>query len=221
MIEIGAGAGEFVRRMCDEGWTTPDQLLCTELSDESISRIRKRGIQCLKCGVLDLKQKAYEHRFEALCMFQVLEHMDNIEEVFHVLEWISAPHARLFIGVPNAVQRVYYDGLGIREDVPPIHLTRWNRKSLELIGSRTGWILADWQVEEINPAKVVLSLLRSFWAGQPISERVASIRNSILRKPLIACGFAWVVVTRFSALLDAAVRKDMGRAQWAHFVRAR
>ena len=139
MLEIGAGNGTFVRRIAPS-LTMIENILCTEYSDYGINELRKYGVSCLPEDIRTPEFEKYKTRFDVVCMFQVLEHMDGLDSLFVRLNWLtSKENASLFIVVPNPKRIEFHELNGALLDMPPNHVGRWNRECFEIIAKRYGW----------------------------------------------------------------------------------
>ena len=145
LLEIGAGTGMFVQRLVGE-ITPAENIMTIEYSDAGSRQIEEMGIASLQSDVRDLSEE-YDGRFDVICMYQVLEHMDRLEELFDRLYRLTRPGGYLFVAVPNDRMLTYYEEQDAWLDNAPVHVSRWNREAFERIGERHGWSLESHQVE--------------------------------------------------------------------------
>lgn len=146
VLEIGAGNGAFVRRLTESGAVRPENITTTEYSDYGRSRIESLGIKCLPKDVRELQ----EGTFDAICMFQVLEHLDGLDGLFEKLTASLNPGGSLFLAVPNDRRIEFNETNGALLDMPPNHIGRWNRKAFTRIAERSGLRLRDHSVEPFS-----------------------------------------------------------------------
>lgn len=127
ILEIGCGFGDFIARArTEEG-------LCVkgiELNESAVEEAQRRG---LPVQLLDLQEAAaqFAGHYDAVCAFQVLEHVPNPKDF---LEWACAlvkPGGKLILGVPNADSFLKYQ-FNIF-DMPPHHMTRWSSETLSYL----------------------------------------------------------------------------------------
>jgi SAM-dependent methyltransferase len=148
LLEIGAGNGAFVKRLT-ESLFKKENIVCTEYSEFGLKEIRASGIECIP-DFRALNIPANQGRFGVICMFQVLEHMENLEELFRTINSISRPGAILYITVPADTYRALYDRLGTHMDTPPNHISRWNHRSFIRLGNKYGWQIEQHAIQPMQ-----------------------------------------------------------------------
>jgi SAM-dependent methyltransferase len=220
LLEVGAGNGAFVEKVA-ENLVPPQNILCTEFSDFGREKIGKLGIQCLAVDVRELAGSQYREQFDAVCMFQVLEHLDEPDAIFGHLNRLMKPGGRLFIAVPNPHRIEFNELNGALLDMPPNHIGRWNRSCFEEIGRRTGFRVEDFRVEDpgfraLAVQFIVYRFLRNSQRSGSIENRIESIRNHALHTPARALGVALNSVFALPALFR--IDKKQGDSQWVHLV---
>jgi SAM-dependent methyltransferase len=141
MLEVGCGFGDFVARALQNGI----QAEGIELNESAVKVAQQHGIPVQRLDLRDLAASD-SVQYEAVCSFQVLEHVPNPQEF---LEWLCAlvsPGGRLIICVPNAMSflKYLYDPL----DMPPHHLTRWSSQTMEMLSQ---WLPVDLQHVRYEP----------------------------------------------------------------------
>ncbi len=221
LLEVGAGDGAFLRRL-SSGAFRPEDVFATEFSDYGRRAIRDLGV---RCEAIDVRALPNEHdgRYDVLCLFQVLEHLDRPDAVFQRLAALARGGASLFVGVPNDQRVDFFERHGALLDMPPNHLSRWTREALRLFGARHGWRLAEHRIE----AEPFLPFARRFLSYRYLraAQRPGSMPNRIRRLPSsrlrLALDAAWVALTlppAVPALLHLQ-RDAVGDSQWARFER--
>jgi SAM-dependent methyltransferase len=137
LLELGAGNGSFLDRLSSLGFPSKG-LFSTEFSASGAEEIRKKGYHCSGKALRELTDEELP-RFDVICMFQVLEHMDDIHRVFRSLQQLGKPGSHLIIAVPNGHLRSFYDTVGVHLDVPPIHVGRFTGKTFSFLAGQHGW----------------------------------------------------------------------------------
>ncbi|OAI04485.1 class I SAM-dependent methyltransferase [Methylomonas methanica] len=221
LLEIGAGDGAFVRRISPKVVAKED-ILCLEFSEYGRNRILEYGIECLSVDIRTLKPSSLDKLFDIICMFQVLEHMDRLEELFNTLNRISSNYSHLFVTVPNNEQIEFNEISGCLLDMPPNHISRWNRQVFEKIGISFGWTVLEYQVEPINTAdtlkqQIAYRYLKRSQDSSSIANLIERIRYERIRKLLrIVCAGVYAL-GRINILFKAVSKNKRGDSQWVHF----
>lgn len=221
LLEVGAGDGAFLRRLPRSAFR-PEDVFATEYSEYGRRAIRDLGI---RCEAVDVRELPAEHdgRYDVLCLFQVLEHLDRPDAVLERLAAMARAGSSLFVGVPGDRRVDFFERHGALLDMPPNHLTRWTREALRLFGARHGWNLVDHRVE-VEP---ILPLARRFlsYRYQRAAQRPGSLANRIramgASPARLALDAAWVALTLPGAAPALVrLRRDAGGdSQWARFER--
>jgi hypothetical protein len=219
LLEVGAGDGAFLRQV-SPALVPQANILCTEFSAAGATTLRALGFACEMADVRTLRNPRDQHRFSAICMFQVLEHLDDLDGLWEAFNRLAAPHADLFLAVPNDAWIEYHERHEGQLDMPPNHVGRWNRTAFETIGRRHGWELRAHVVQSATRRSFLrqIAASRFFQARQTPntwSDRTTRIANRRLRRmcslPMYAVHCAASLPLAMGANLS-----HMGDTQWAH-----
>lgn len=214
LLEIGAGDGSFIKQI-SPSLIPPKNILCTEFSNYGKNKILQYGIECISIDLKDIDSQKYKHKFDIICMFQVLEHIDNFNAFFKKINEISNNNAHLFITTPNNNYREFYDSIDSKFDIPPIHVSRWNKKTFGLLGKKFKWQIKDYKVE--NPG--FLKKLRKFLFNRYHYFNITNALDKIENKPisLIIKVFTFFVflIIYFPKVIKL-FSNNLGVAQWVH-----
>jgi hypothetical protein len=148
LLEIGAGDGAFLRRIVPEV-IGPERILCTEYGDYGVAQIRKLGIRVERGDIRDISVGNADV-FNVVCLFQILEHMDRLRELFARLRMLTSSKADLLIAVPNVKRNSFNEHNGALLDMPPNHIGRWTESSFGALAKREGWAVVRFLVEPTN-----------------------------------------------------------------------
>ena len=218
LLEVGAGNGAFIRRLIGT-LIKPENILCTEFSGYGIEQIRSYGVQCLPVNLHELATADYREKFGIICMFQVLEHMESLDEVFETLRYLAAPGASLFIVVPNNRIRNFYDSIGEHLDWPPGHITRFSPKGLKLLAERHDWFLREHRYQSTGiPSQTLLFLDERFQKLRKVKSFVSGISLKPVRK-LVYWTCLSLIALRHVGQVARLNAPSNGTSQWFWLVR--
>lgn len=219
ILEVGAGDGSFIKRIAPE-LTSKENALCLEYSDYGKQKINEYGVRCLAEDVRTLDRAECREGFDVVCMFQVLEHMDNLDSLFEQLTRITSPNANLFISVPNPKAVEFSELNGGLLDMPPHHIGRWEPSCFAHIGQRFGWNVVRYEIEQKSYTSQIKKFIRyRYWRQTQNPNTLANYSqragNQQLRKFLkLAAGAQCALDTL--PVLNALRSKELGGAQWIH-----
>jgi hypothetical protein len=140
LLEIGAGQGAFLSRI-SEKLIPRENILCTEYAEYGSNFIKSLGIECKSEDIFDLVTEKNIKRFGFICMFQVFEHLDKLDDTFEVFNKLASRDCNLFIAVPSDRHRRFYYSIGEFLDYPPGHLGCYTPQGIGILAQRHGWEL--------------------------------------------------------------------------------
>lgn len=217
LLEIGAGTGEFVKKV-SENLVPKDNIHCTEYSEFGKHEIEKIGITCYTLDIRDPEFINMNNKYDIICMFQVLEHLDNLDDFFTKLNMISNNSAHLFIGVPNNVQRKIYDDGGMILDMPPVHLTRWNINSMNSIANRYNWSVYQHKAQPQSFLTNIKNFTRIYYHKKLAISNKIELNNQYLRRLFKMFIFPYILVRKFY-MIPKLSSKTLGVVQWFHLIK--
>jgi SAM-dependent methyltransferase len=136
VLEIGSGPGFFLEQAIRD--LTGIQMRGTELNQVAHEEARHKGLPVEYRTLEEIA--AGKDLFDAVCSFQVLEHVVQprlfLEAVVHIL----SPEGLLILSVPN--RESFLEHQCNLLDLPPHHMTRWNAYAFKYL-------------EKIFPLKIV------------------------------------------------------------------
>jgi SAM-dependent methyltransferase len=140
VLEIGAGPGHFLEKIAPSR-IAPDKAVAVEFAPANIARMKALGFTTIQGDFRDVVSD--DARFEAIFMFQALEHLDGIDAVFRKFGEILLPDGHLFIAVPNPDLVDFDESHGSLQDMPPNHIGRWRLDSFRAAAERYGYSVID------------------------------------------------------------------------------
>ena len=124
ILEIGCGSGAFMTLAREEAGLFIEGL---EQNAEAISEATRCGLRVRKATVEDVAKQS-PSMYDAVCSFQVFEHVAKPKEFLDACCTLLRPGGLLVLGVPN--QDSYVRHMINPLDMPPHHMTRWTREAL-------------------------------------------------------------------------------------------
>lgn len=135
VLEVGCGKGAF------RSWL-PESVRYTglEFNDEAVRKATESG--------LDVKKEPVEthagsgKRYDVVCTFQVLEHVEEPAAFFHACAQALKPGGKLIVAVPSQDSFLSV-AANSPLNMPPHHLTRWTDRALTNLAQREGFTQVD------------------------------------------------------------------------------
>lgn len=222
VLEIGAGDGFFLDILRSNGRLDGREVVATEYYDSAIDQLRAKGYRAVQGDVR--KEALPSDQFSAIFMFQVLEHMDGVGDLFGTLHRIMAPGGDLFVAVPNKHRTQFNEDHGSLIDCPPNHVGRWTGRAFREAGRRFGFEVVEDAVEPFSIGAFIKSDIhyshrrRSQQAGS-LAGLARSVKPLSLRRLAIQAEAAAMAPTRLSTWAKARSDGKLGGALWAHLRR--
>ena len=122
ILDIGAGTGDFLAVVKQNGWTT----IGVEPNQKAREIAISKGIEFAN-SLSDLDSNS----FDAITMWHVLEHVPEVENQIMELKRLLKPKGSIFIAVPNfnSFDANYYGGYWAAFDVPR-HLWHFSKTAI-------------------------------------------------------------------------------------------
>jgi SAM-dependent methyltransferase len=162
ILEVGSGTGLFVERAMKE--LTKSRVQGIELNERAVLLARQKDLPVDLMSLGELIHRG--ETFDALCSFQVLEHVHQPREFLEAMIKLLTPGGLLILGVPNRDSFLghQYNLL----DMPPHHMTRWNRKVFEYLPRLFPLKLLGIRYEPLAPYHVAgyVEAYCRFWSTQ-------------------------------------------------------
>jgi SAM-dependent methyltransferase len=182
LLEIGCAEGRFLERAAALG----HRGLGLDFTASDVRAARARGVDAREGDVAALRAVLEPgDRFEAVAMFQIIEHLCDPDAVFRDLGAVAAPGALLLVGCPSPrryTRRVAHpERVGGSDfwDWPPQHTLRWGEASLRRFLARHGWRVERAEHEPFSLAGAAAHVAGLRGAGRahtPLRRRVETVR---------------------------------------------
>ncbi len=134
LLDLGCGSGYFLKFAKLRGW----EVYGVEMSNYAADIARKQGISVSTKSVTEANFLSEE--FDVITMFNVLEHMTNLNEVMaNNYRWLK-PGGLLVVEVPNvnSMQRNIFGGNWVHWDVPR-HIFHFSPETLRKLAEKNGF----------------------------------------------------------------------------------
>ena len=136
LLEIGAGSGAFLSQIRSQGLAR--RLAATEYDDSAVAALNRFGD--IEAFVGDFRDYIDDlGSFDVVCLFEVLEHLADLDAAFDAFYQLLKPRGRLYIGVPNERRTDFQERVTGFLDMPPVHIGRWPRAAMDAIAARHGF----------------------------------------------------------------------------------
>ena len=183
VLDIGAGIGAFLHGLGGD-W----QLYAVESTESNRGDLEKRGVQVFR----ELEQAATEHAgtFQAITMFQVLEHIAEFAPVLKSCRSLLRSGGYIVITVPDGDAMERQERLTGCADMPPNHINKWTPNSLRIALEAAGFEVLKTTPEPSNLKSLLGAMHMRIQtdAANPksLAAQVYRIQNKRVRVPLLA-----------------------------------
>lgn len=144
VLEIGSGRGDFISRLQKDGYSVSG----LELNQNTVSQAAVSGLNIIGETVQEHK-KGHAEQYDAICSFQVMEHIPQIQEVLTDSVSLLRKKGKLIISVPNDESFIGEDTDNVL-NMPPHHCTLWNSGTFEYIASAFHLNLKSLELEPLQ-----------------------------------------------------------------------
>jgi SAM-dependent methyltransferase len=137
VLDIGCGSGDFLDLLRDS--SLPIDSAGYDFSPEAAALARAKGHTVYNGSFPESILLANSGQlFDAICMFQVLEHVSDPVAYLQDVRRLLTPFGILIIGVPDADGPVRHFSSALT-DIPPHHVSRWCETTFRVAMPRQGF----------------------------------------------------------------------------------
>lgn len=157
-LEIGAGFGYFLDKIT--GKNIPrSAITALDFSEEGVAVLKSKGYAARPIDMLELAGET----FDAVFIFQVLEHLDRLHERFEKLSALLNRGAKLFVSTPNPKTVTFWERYGCLQDMPPNHIARWTEDAMRHMAEQHGLELLTFEIEPFSSKTLFVDLASSIY----------------------------------------------------------
>jgi SAM-dependent methyltransferase len=221
VLETGAGQGLFLDKIVDR-YVPRSGITALEFNDTSLAVLKAKGYEARQ---EDIREADLNPGFDAIFLFQVVEHMDRLDSLFQRIHRLLAPRGRAYIAVPNPRRTDFNEKNRSLLDMPPNHIGRWSSTAFERVGQRSGLAVDAIETEpfsftEFVRQDIVFSYLRRAQVAGSLANLSLTRRSRMHGKFLGAAIALLFAPLRAPIWVEASQARDMGASLWARLSRA-
>ena len=154
VLEVGSGAGLFVKQLLDKGINAEG----LELNGRGIETARKTGVH-LRKETIQSHAENHPEEYDVVCSFQVLEHIAEPLSFLNAMLKCLKPDGKLILGVPNNDSYIKENRMDNKVlNMPPHHMGLWTLESLSALEELIGVKLLEVHYEPLVDGNVTAYL---------------------------------------------------------------
>jgi 2-polyprenyl-3-methyl-5-hydroxy-6-metoxy-1,4-benzoquinol methylase len=204
ILDVGCGSGYFLDLLRDR--LPSVDYAGYELDSEMVQLARSKGHKVYH-GLFPeaVLEENKDKSFDAVCMFQVLEHLPDPVASLKSARRLLSPHGILIIGVPEDSERVRRYFPSALTNIPPHHVSRWCKSTFRVGMPRLGF-----RVLRVAREPMPLHLWDPYLRGMTesvVQRKIIDKINTHKRKLPIRIVNRAVIEIRGGEDLNALIRK--------------
>lgn len=197
LLEVGCGKGAFLELFLSVAQDHA-RAVGLELNEKAALAAASNGL-AVNTSSVESYASRFPESFDAVCSFQVLEHVFDPVGFLEACATLLKPGGKLVIAVPNNASFIRCDRMDVL-NMPPHHLNRWTTKSLTNVFKKLKYRDVEFSFEPLQACHVE-------WFISILADRINVMANpwrSILYKRSIL------------SVIDAALRAGIRRLVRGH-----
>jgi SAM-dependent methyltransferase len=225
VLEVGAGDGFFLD-MLGSVPIEAKNITAVEYNTKSIRNLQSRGYRTIASDIRERSFDDDQSAFDFIFLFQVVEHMDGLDELFGRFRYLLKPGGSVFIAVPNPRRIAYQESHDSVLDMPPNHVGRWTPQAFSELSARHGLRVAATEIEPMDWVEFLehdisySHIRRTQLNPDGIPARIRSLPRGKFRRLAEAAAAMAYVPARLGAWAAAyRDRRNMGGSLWVQLQR--
>jgi SAM-dependent methyltransferase len=225
VLEVGAGDGFFLDMLGAES-VEAGNITAVEYNTKSIRNLESRGYRTIASDIRDRQFDEYQSAFDFIFMFQVVEHMSGLDDLFDRLRYLLKSGGSVFIAVPNQRRIAYQEANDSVLDMPPNHVGRWTPRAFSELSARHGLRVVTSEIEPIDWVEFLehdisySHIRRTQLKPDGIPARIRSLPRGKFRRLAEAAAAVAYIPTRLGPWASAyRDRRNMGGSLWVQLER--
>jgi 2-polyprenyl-3-methyl-5-hydroxy-6-metoxy-1,4-benzoquinol methylase len=192
ILEIGCGKGAFIQRLCQE---ENKEAYGIELNNSAVKFAQNADIPVSLKDVNELAEEQ-PNSFDAVCCFQVLEHISNLKPFLESMIQLVKPNGKIIISVPNYLSFTKHCKNNLL-DQPPHHMSQWSIESFKYLTKLFPIQLENYHYEPLADyhvdwyLSIQLSRMPKVWLMRSVIRRLTYrfakllLKNNLFLRKLI------------------------------------
>lgn len=152
-LEVGSGGGDFLR-LCRTKSIVVEGL---ELNLKAVDYLASEGFN-ISGERIEAHRENEFGVYDGVALFQVLEHIHSVGNMFREFSRLIRPGGKLVIGVPNNNPYLFGFDKYHTLNLPPHHMGWWNKESLIFAGQLFGFKVEKIIIEPLSKDQVLYCL---------------------------------------------------------------
>lgn len=174
VLEIGAGDGGFARCLLQDVGR-PTKYLAVEYSDYGRRKLEEIGVEVIGEDIRLRSRKENLGKFDIICLFQVLEHLDDIDSLIKVFKSMLSDEGYIYVSTPNREWVDFHENNGGTIDYPPNHIGRWGVGAYQALAERHGLIIEEQKIQNVSKMQRIWNLAKyRFYRSRSINGTLAA-----------------------------------------------
>ncbi len=198
VLEIGCGNGSFMKMLINQKNINVTGL---ELNSYAVEKCKKEGLNTHNLLIEDFAVN-HKNEFDAVCSFQVLEHVYAIKSFIESSLEVLKSGGQLIISVPDSSPyAMRHDKYAIL-NLPPHHIGLWNRETFEKLTTIFPLELIDVQYSEQMSIKGDVYYRTKNWVGSKATYGKHSLSEQLTMYLLLPFAFILAVLDKFKGKIN-------------------